>query len=32
MPEPLGYLMRKTENMEWNQPKGKKSVTVNKAE
>ena len=28
----MGYMPRKTANSEWNQPKRKKSVAVNKAE
>jgi hypothetical protein len=28
----MGYLLRKADNREWNQPKRKKCVAVNKAE
>jgi len=28
----MGYLLRKAANREWNQPRRKKSVTVNKDE
>jgi hypothetical protein len=32
MPEPLGYLLRKASNRQWNQPKRKNVVAINKDE
>ena len=32
MPRAMGFLLRKAANREWNQPRRKKSVSVNKDE